>query len=184
MIPAPARRPMGLRPLLATLGYGVLVLALLAIAANALLDLMARRAAVDEAATTLEQLERRRLGLGRPAGNGTAPSGSPFLEGPSVTIAGAALMQRLSAAVSDADGHITSSRVEVQGTPYGPGFLAVSASLDIAQGHLQKLLYDLESGLPFLFVGQLAVRPAHGSGDDRQGLQVALTVYGQWRGAP
>ncbi|WP_454918100.1 type II secretion system protein GspM [Xanthobacter sediminis] len=191
MSAAPA--PIGLRPLLATLGYGALVLLLLAIAASAILGLMDRRAAVDEAAATLEQLQGRGPRAGGAAGDGAAPSGSPFLDGPTVTIAGAALMQRLSDAVAHADGHITSSRVELQDTPFGPDFIAVSASLDIAPDDLQKLLYDLESGQPFLFVGQLTARPADAgrrgraadaSEGDPQRLQATLTVYGQWRGTP
>jgi len=183
MSAAPA--PLGLRPLLATLGYGALVLLLLALAAGAVLDLSARRALVDEAAATLEQLQGRRVRGGGATGDGTIPDGSPFLGGPTVTIAGAELMQRLSGAVAQADGHVTSSRVELQDTPYGPDFIAVSARLDIVREDLQKLLYDLESGQPFLFVGQLTARPASEAGDgDTPRLLVTLTVYGQWRGTP
>lgn len=192
MSAAPGSPPIGLRPLLATLGYGVLVLVLLAIAASALLDITERRAAVDAAAEALAQLQVRKARGGAGAGDGSVPGGSPFLDGPTVTIAGAELMQRLSSAVATADGHITSSRVELQDTPFGADFIAVSASLDIAPDDLQKLLYDLESGQPFLFVGQLTARPAGAerpghtpeAGDDPQRLQVTLTVYGQWRGTP
>lgn len=179
------RRALALRPLLASLAYVGLVLLLLLATAEALLDLTDRRAAVDEAGETLAQLQARRTPLGAP-GTGQA-NGSPFLDGPTVTIAGAGLMQRLSRAVAEAGGQITSSRVELRDTPFGPDFIAVEASLSIAQADLQKLLYDLESGLPFLFVGQLAVHPQGqraASEDAPQRLLVTLTVYGQWRGTP
>ncbi|MDQ0503333.1 type II secretion system protein GspM [Xanthobacter agilis] len=181
---APSKPPMGPRPLLAGLAYGGLVLLLLFIAADAVRDMTARRGAVDEAAATLAQLQARR---GMPGSGSGGPAGSPFLDGATLTIAGAGLMQRLSSAVADAGGRITSSQVALRDTPYGPDFIAVEASLEIAQADLQKLLYDLESGLPFLFVGQLAARPvaARAPGDgDPQRLHVTLTVYGQWRGTP
>lgn len=182
MRPAVSFPPRG--PLLAGLAYAGLVVLLLAIAAGTVGDLMARGAAVAEAQALLDRLEGRAPPRpGEAAGAGW--TGSPLLEGPSVTVAGAALMQRVSAAVARFGGQITSSRLEVQNTPYGPGFIAVGVSLDMAQTDLQKLLYDLEAGLPFLFVDQLAVQaPGSGvapAGGDR--VQATLTVYGQWQGA-
>ncbi|MFG1479811.1 type II secretion system protein GspM [Xanthobacter sp. V4C-4] len=183
------------RPLAAVLGYVALVGMLAALALGTVLDLMERRAAVDAAAGTLERLQARRLVAAGGKGAGPGSGGSPFLDGPTLTIAGASLMQRLSGAVARFGGHIASSHVELQGTPFGPDFVAVSASLDIAQDEFQKLLYDLEAGMPFLFVGQLAVRPertetgppggegATGAADPER-LQVTLTVYGQWRRTP
>lgn len=178
-----------LRPLLAALGYAGALLLLLSLAFGAIADLLERRAAVAESAALLDRLEGR-APLGPPSlGAGTGSRrGSPFLDGPSLTIAGADLLQRLTGAVSAYDGRITSSQVEVQATPYGPGFVAVIANLDITQPDLQKLLYDLEAGLPFLFVGQLIVQAgATAEGRDPAGgadrMRVTLTVYGQWRGA-
>jgi general secretion pathway protein M len=49
---------------------------------------------------------------------------------------------------------------------------------------LQQLLYDVEAGMPFLFVDQLVVQaPASiaASGDGK--LRILLAVSGQWRGA-
>jgi general secretion pathway protein M len=51
------------------------------------------------------------------------------------------------------------------------------------QPALQKLLYDLEAGMPFLFVDQLVVQAPvtlTTSGDGR--LHVLIAVSGQWQG--
>jgi general secretion pathway protein M len=56
------------------------------------------------------------------------------------------------------------------------------ASCEIDQPELQKLLYDLEAGMPFLFIDQLVVQTAlTGSGGGR--LRILLAVSGQWPGA-
>jgi general secretion pathway protein M len=58
------------------------------------------------------------------------------------------------------------------------------ASCEIDQSELQKLLYDLEAGMPFLFIDQLVIQPPltlSGAGGGR--LRLLLTVSGQWRGA-
>ncbi|MDI4659051.1 type II secretion system protein GspM [Xanthobacter autotrophicus] len=187
----PAVIPTSRQPLLAALGYLALVAVLLAVAGSAVGDLMDKRAAVAEAADALDRLQGRKPPR---AGDGAEPwSGAPVLEGPTVTVAGAVLMQRIAAAVERAGGRITSSRPELQGTPYGAGFVAVAASLDIGEDALQKLLYDIEAGQPFLFVDQLAIqseapasggRTVDGGGQQHMALKVTFTVYGQWRGAP
>jgi general secretion pathway protein M len=49
---------------------------------------------------------------------------------------------------------------------------------------LQQLLYDLEAGMPFLFIDQLVVQtPTAASGPGSGKLRILLTVSGQWRGA-
>jgi general secretion pathway protein M len=59
----------------------------------------------------------------------------------------------------------------------------VIANCDIDQPGLQKLLYDIEAGMPFLFVDQLVVQAPvtlSTSGDGR--LHVLIAVSGQWQG--
>ena len=176
-------------PLLAAQGYLALVLLLLAVAGSAIGDLMDKRAAVAEASDALDRLQGRNPP--RPGDAADPWTGAPVLEGPTVTVAGAVLMQRIAAAVERAGGRLTSSRPELQDTTYGPGFVAVATSLDIGADALQKLLYDIEAGQPFLFVDQLAIqseapasggRTADGSGQS-MALKVTFTVYGQWQGA-
>src|SRR6185295_12857992 len=81
--------------------------------------------------------------------------GTPFLEGPTVTVAGAALLQRVATAVGNVGGTIQSSQVDVAGIEAKNGLVGLVVSCEMEQPALQKLLYDLEAGMPFLFVDQL-----------------------------
>jgi general secretion pathway protein M len=167
-----------------TLYVGVMIL-LLFLVASSLSDIFSKRADVAASATMLEQFEGRRPAAVRAqAPDGAGPAGSPFLEGATVTVAGAALLQRVTAAVTKLDGNVLSSQVDLQGTQSKAGFLTIIASCDIDQPGLQQLLYDVEAGMPFLFVDQLVVQaPASfaASGDGK--LRILLAVSGQWRGA-
>jgi general secretion pathway protein M len=166
-----------------TLYVGVMIL-LLFLVASSLSDIFSKRADVAASATMLEQFEGRRPAAVRAqAPDGAGPAGSPFLEGATVTVAGAALLQRVTAAVTKLGGNVLSSQVDLQGTQSKAGFLTIIASCDIDQPGLQQLLYDVEAGMPFLFVDQLVVQaPASfaASGDGK--LRILLAVSGQWRG--
>jgi general secretion pathway protein M len=172
------------KPLPAAAGYaGVMLLALLVIA-SALADMLGKRADVGAARAMLEQFEGRKA----TASHGSAadiqgPAGSPFLDGATVTVAGAALLQRVSATVTRLGGNVLSSQVDLQGTQSKAGFVTVIANCNIDQPGLQKLLYDLEAGMPFLFVDQLVVQAPAGfsvAGDGK--LRVLIAVSGQWQG--
>ena len=114
----------------------------------------------------------------------TVPSGSPYLEGATVTVAGANLLQRVAGAVVKLGGNVLSSQLDVQGAPSRSGLLSMIASCEIEQSQLQKLLYDLEAGMPFLFVDQLEVQtPLNNSEAGSGKLRILLAVSGQWRGA-
>lgn len=178
-----ARYTKDLRPLAAVIGYAALVLVLVAIGLGAVTDLMARRAAVAEAQDRLDRLQGRKPATPGEAAGQDDRAGSPFLEGPSLTVAGAVLMQRVAAAAERADGRILSSRVELEAAPFGPDFVAVTAAVELRQPELQNLLYDLEAGQPYLFVRQLAVQPGQDEGSGAGALRVTLTVYGRWQGA-
>lgn len=166
---------------LAAAGYALLVLVLLAVAWDSLADLARRRADLDAAAQVLARLDARRAPP--QVGADAAWSGSPFIEGPTVTVAGAALMQRVTGAVARFDGRIMSSRVELQGAPLGPGFIGVTADFEIAEADLQRLLYDLEAGQPFLFLTQVAIQAGERTGEAPR-LRVLLTAHGQWQRQP
>jgi len=167
----------------AALYLGVMVL-LMFLIVSTLTDILSKRADVAASAAMLEQFEGRRPASVRAQASGAGPSGSPFLEGATVTVAGAALLQRVTAAVTKLGGNVLSSQVDLQGTQSKTGFLTIIASCDIDQLGLQQLLYDVEAGMPFLFVDQLVVQaPASfaGSGDGK--LRILLAVSGQWGGA-
>jgi general secretion pathway protein M len=171
-------------PSLAVLCYVVGVVVLIVIAMAALADIGERRQAVEASAEMLARLEGRapssRSDAASPAGS--APIGSPFLEGQTVTVAGAALLQRVAGAVTRAGGSVLSSQVELQGTQAKDGYVNLVASCELEQSALQQLLYDLEAGMPFLFVDQLVAQaPATTTEGGR--MRVLIGVSGLWPGA-
>ncbi len=168
-------------PIVAATVYAGLVLVLLALVVSSVVDLLGQQAAVDASAAMLEQLEGRKTPGGRSA-DAAMPSGSPFLEGATVTVAGAGLLQRVAGAVTKLGGNVLSSQLDVQGTHAKAGFVSMVASCELDQPSLQPLIYDLEAGMPFLFIDQLSVQaPTTTSGEGK--LRILLTVSAQWQGA-
>jgi general secretion pathway protein M len=169
---------------MATAIYVGLIVLLSFTVVTSIADLIDQRSEVDASATMLHQLEGNRATKGGAAGDVTMPSGSAYLEGATVTIAGASLLQRVASAVVKFGGNVLSTQLDVQSTSSKPGFLSMIASCEIEQPQLQQLLYDLEAGMPFLFVDQLVVQtPTTASGSQPGKLRVLLAVSGQWRGA-
>jgi general secretion pathway protein M len=186
MNPAVAlRRILTASPVTAAAAYAGLVVVLLFMVISSIADVLGQRAELASSATMLEQLEGRRPAAARGfASNATMPSGSAFLEGATVTIAGATLLQRVAASVTKFRGNVLSSQLELQGTQLKSGFLSMIASCEIDQPELQPLLYELEAGMPFLFIDQLVVQtPNASSGSQSARLRILLAVSGQWRGA-
>jgi general secretion pathway protein M len=170
----------------ATLYLGLIILLLLVVFSS-LADILSRRADVAASVAMLEQFEGRHPAAVRGQGTSVAPAGSPFLEGETVTVAGATLLERVTSAVTKLSGKVLSSQVDLQGpqqgTPSKTGFLSVIASCEIDQPGLQQLLYDVEAGMPFVFVDQLVVEAPESLAETGAGkLRVLLTVSGQWQG--
>jgi general secretion pathway protein M len=172
-------------PRVAAGAYAALVMVLGFVIWGAVADILEHRAALAASLEILEQLQGRRSTASGAAGSDeTIPTGSPFLEGPTVTVAGAALLQRMAGAVTKVGGSVLSSQVELQGTQSKAGMLGVIVSCELDQPALQQLLYDLEAGMPFLFVEQLVVQApmASSSGAQEGRMRVLLAIYGQWQG--
>jgi general secretion pathway protein M len=177
-----ARVPYG-----AAVSYAGLVLVFVIVTLTSIMDVFDRRDAVAEAADTLSRLEGR-APKGGPGGDTTGATGSPQLEGPTVTVAGATLLQRVAGAITKAGGNIVSSQVELQGPQIKDGFISVTANCDVDQPALQQLLYNLESGMPFLFVDQLVVQAPSATsgavgapGAPGSKMHVLISVSGQWQ---
>jgi general secretion pathway protein M len=171
-------------PIIAMGVYVALVLAFLIAAWIAVADLGERRAAVGAAAEMLAQIEGRLPSAAKDTTSpiGSVPPGSAFLEGQTVTVAGAALLQRMAGAITRVGGDVLSSQVSLEGSRPNDGSVSVIASCEIGQSALQQLLYDLEAGMPFLFIDQLVVQaPASSSENGR--LRILLGVSGQWGGS-
>jgi general secretion pathway protein M len=170
------------------IGYVALVLLFAVMTLTSLTDLLDRRAAVADAADTLAQLEGR---IPKRGGGASGMTGSPVLEGPTVTVAGAVLLQRVAEAVTKVGGNILSSQVDLQGPQIKDGFISVTANCDVEQPALQQLLYNLESGMPFLFVDQLVVQAPTAAGSsagatkaaETAKMHVLISVSGQWQAA-
>jgi general secretion pathway protein M len=176
---SPHAKP-GWVPLIATAGYVALIAILVYLSSSAILDLIERRAAIADSTDILERLQARRIGAN---GAANAATGSPFIEGPTVTVAGAALMQRVASAITHVGGTILSSQVELQGSQAKAGYVTVTTNCEVDQPALQELLYDLEAGLPYLFIDQLTVQaPMTSTGPEQGHMRVLLTVSGQWQG--
>ena len=172
-------------PLIAVLLYVVVIAGLLAMAGTAVSSILDHQRTLAQTSDLLDQLQGRRA---RRAGTSSplAPAGTPFLEGPTVTVAGATLLQRVAAAVGNVGGTIQSSQVDVTGTQAKEGFVGLVVSCEMEQPALQKLLYDLEVGMPFLFVDQLDVQVPQTTATNEGGvgkIRVVLGVSGQWQGA-
>jgi len=56
------------------------------------------------------------------------------------------------------------------------------ANCELDQAALQPLLYDLEAGMPFLFIDQLDIQVSTATSGDGK-LRFLLGVSGQWQGA-
>jgi general secretion pathway protein M len=171
-------------PILAPALYASLIGTLLFIVVSSISDVIGQHGQVAAATSMLEQLDGRRPPSAR-GGDVSVPSGSPYLEGATVTVAGASLLQRVAGAVVKVGGNVLSTQLDVEGTPSRSGLLSMIASCEIEPSQLQNLLYDLEVGMPFLFVDQLVVQtPLNDSGAAENGkLRILLAVSGQWRGA-
>jgi general secretion pathway protein M len=175
-----ARFPVG-----AAILYVGVVLLFAVTAWTTVVDILERREAVAATADILSQLEGRRPATPRATGNDdvAAAPGSPLLEGATVTIGGANLLQRVAGAVAKIGGTILYTQVDLQGSQSKEGFVSVTVSCEVDQPALQQLLHDLEAGMPFLFVDQLVAQgPAIPGAMPEGKLRVVLSVSGQWQG--
>jgi general secretion pathway protein M len=182
---AALRKSFATQPLVAAVAYAGLVFALLFTVIISIAGIFGQRAEVASSTAMLEQLEGRRPAAARgQAADASMPAGSMFLEGATVTVAGAALIQRVAGAVTKFGGNVLSTQVELKGTQSKAGFLSILVSCDIDQVGLQQLLYDLEAGMPFLFIDQLVVQaPSTLSSSGSGKLRILVAVSGQWQGA-
>lgn len=181
-----ARKTVATSPIPAATIYAGIFVLLLFMVASTIADVIGQYGDLAASTSMLEQLDGRRPGAGRGGtGDQTMPSGSAYLEGATVTVAGAAMLQRVAGAVVKFGGNVLSTQLDVQGTPSKAGYLSMIASCEIEQAQLQQVLYDLEAGMPFLFVDQLDVQVPQTTATNEAGagrIRVVLGVSGQWQG--
>jgi len=171
-------------PLIAITLYLAVTGGLLLMAGLSIADVIAHRQALAQTSDLLDQLRGRKGGAKNAAAAMAEHPGTPFLEGPTVTVAGANLLQRVAAAVGNVGGSVESSQVDVTGAQVKDGFVGLVVSCELDQPALQKVLYDLEAGMPFLFVEQLDVQVPQTTALNEAGtgrVRVILGVSGQWQ---
>jgi general secretion pathway protein M len=171
-------------PLIAVTLYLAIVGGLLLMAGLSIADIIARRQALAQTSDLLDQFRGRKGGAKNAAAAMAEHPGTPFLEGPTVTVAGANLLQRVAAAVGNVGGSVQSSQVDVSGAQVKDGFVGLVVSCELDQPALQKVLYDLEAGMPFLFIDQLDVQVPQSTALSDVGtgrVRVILGVSGQWQ---
>lgn len=170
-------------PMVASVIFVGLVCAFVFVVLSSLHNIYRHYTGMSAAADMLVQLESRRPPNARKdALPYIEPVGSPYLEGATVTVAGAALLQRVANAVARYGGNTLSSQLDVQPNHADPGFVNILSSVEIEQRGLQELLYDLEAGMPYLFVGQLDVQASESSDKGNGKLRVLIGVSGKWQG--
>jgi hypothetical protein len=133
----------------------------------------------------LERLQagaRSKVGTRGPAKVTAAPTAA-FLNEPTLGLASATLEAHVTQLASQ---HATLVSFSVQSStaPDSADSVRIEASLDITLSALQILLYDLETGTPYVFVDSMAVRPAAGTTRTDAAnapLRVTLGLHALWR---
>jgi general secretion pathway protein M len=144
-----------------------------------------RQDEVADKAAMLSQFEGRAAPAnrrGKPREAEPLIAGAPLLEGPTMTVGGANLLQRVAGAITRVNGAIQYTQVDLEGPQAKDGFVSVTVNCEVAQPSLQPLLYDLEAGMPFLFIDQLVAQgPAVPNAMPEGKLRILISVSGQWQ---
>jgi general secretion pathway protein M len=141
-----------------------------------------------EVATIEEQVERLRTRLD--VGNDQSQfygfkASDGFLSGDKLTVAAAELQRRVEATIATAGGSVISSQMELGEEKSQTANIGLSIECQINQEGLQRMLYDLESTTPFLFIEKLDVRTRDDSQTAQPSgrLRIAIRVAAIWRGS-
>jgi len=171
-------------PYTAVAAYVVLVAAFLFAIWLSLASILGQRTVLAGSLDILNRLEARQQNTNAANNSaGAVPAGSPFLGGETITVAGATLLQRVAGAITRFGGTVQSSQVDLQGPQAKDGFVTLTISCEMEQPSLQKLLYDLEAGMPFLFIDQIVIQGPQESTMRGAGLlRILIAVSGQWKG--
>jgi general secretion pathway protein M len=167
---------------LAVLAYFGVVIALTASSLSLIDHLWSRSDEIATAQMQLDQLTEHSGPKASVIASNAGVRGSPFVDGRTVTIAGATLQQRMEAAVAKAGGTLMSSQVELDGPDASNGYIELTASMEVSQPALQTILYDIEAGMPYLFVDKLSIQSPEDFGEPESGrMRMTISVTGQWR---
>jgi general secretion pathway protein M len=167
-----------------------LALLLFACAASVTLTLAIRADAAYELSERQSALERlqarvRPQGEAGPQGKAATAPAQAFLAAATPGLA-AAELEAYVARLADRNAALVSFGTQAAAREEAAGVVRIEASLDISLSALQGLLYQLESGTPYVFVDSMTVRSpvvaAEGRGNEA--LRVTLGLHALWRRRP
>jgi general secretion pathway protein M len=171
-----------------SIAVALLGVLLVACVASVVLTLAVRADAVQELSDRQDVLSRleARARAGSQTGGATRVAAAPaqaFLAASTPGLAGAEL-QAYIARLADRHAALVSFGTEVSTGEDAADVVRIEASLDISLSALQVLLYQLESGTPYVFVESMTVRPATSAGaggTENAPLRVTLGLRALWR---
>jgi hypothetical protein len=170
------------------MAVAVLALLLIGCAASVVLSIGTRLDAIDELADRQDALARleARVRARTEAHGQSALAAAPaqaFLDAPTAGLAGADLQAHV-ARLAGQHAVLVSFVTQAQAGDDAADSVRIEASLEVALGPLQDLLYQLETGTPYVFVESMTVRPitaaVTGSAENSP-LRVTLGLRALWR---
>ena len=171
-----------------TMAVAALCVLLAACVSSVVLTLALRADAVQELSDRQEMLTRleARAGARSQTPGETGVAAAParaFLDASTPGLAGAEL-QAYIARLADRHAALVSFGTQASAGEDTADAVRIEASLDISLSALQVLLYQLESGTPYVFVESMTVRPAVSAGAgglENAPLRVTLGLRALWR---
>jgi general secretion pathway protein M len=168
------------------ISIAALLLLLLVCAGAVELSVRARFDAAQEFAERSEALSRLEA-KSRTKTNGSAPVAAPpaaFLDAPTQGLATAQLQAYLAELAGAQQAGLISSGQEQAKSDDPPDTIRLQATLDVSLTALQAMLYQIESGTPYVLVDALTVQPTGAAGGrpvEDPLLRATLTLRAFWR---
>jgi general secretion pathway protein M len=150
------------------------------------LALQVRADASGELAEHRELLSRLETRMRADAGrsNGVAPP-TAFLEAPTAGMASAKLQAYLTQLADAQHAGLISSGGEAAKRDEAPDTIKIQATLEMNTKALRAILYQLESGTPYVFVDALTLQPASTTAGNKEDppLRATISLRSFWRRA-
>ena len=168
------------------ISVAALCLLLLVCACAVVLSVQARSDAVQELSERSEAFSRLETRL-RAKTPGSVPVAAPlaaFLDAPTQGLAGAQLQAYLARVAGAQQASLISSGLNSAKREDPSDTIRLQATLDVSLRSLQAMLYQLESGTPYVLVDALTVQPAGaatGRPTEDPLLRASFSLRGFWR---